>query len=210
MTDTRQRLLDTARTLFNEQGLHRVGVREVARAVGMSPGNLAYHFATKDALVSALVQELHELSARTIFAELPPTLTLSQLLDSAMATMRHMLGYRFVLLGYVEAATGSRELLEMAAALRLKRRTRHEALLEALIRGGALEARPVRARSEMLFEQSELVSSGWLRAAAFRGWDDERAIQHFARVGLALLEPHCTPRGLRELRRLLREPGSRS
>jgi AcrR family transcriptional regulator len=59
MGDTRQRILDTARGLFNESGLSRVGVREIARALEMSPGNLAYHFPTKDELVAALVKELH-------------------------------------------------------------------------------------------------------------------------------------------------------
>ena len=206
MADTRQRILDTARALFNEQGLHRVGVREVARAAKMSPGNLAYHFPTKDALVSALVLELHELNARTVFAELPETLTLAQLLEVAAGAMRHMLGYRFVLLGDVDVLLASNELVEVGSVLRLKRRQRHDQLLEALIRAGQLNARAARARSDYLFEQSELISSGWLRSARLRGWRDmEGVIQHYARVGLALLEPYCTVRARRQMRRLLVE-----
>jgi AcrR family transcriptional regulator len=178
----------------------------VARAAKMSPGNLAYHFATRDALVSALVMELHELNARTIFAEMPETLTLAQLLELASGAMRHMLSYRFVLLGDVDAFLASPEVVEVGSALRLKRRQRHGQLLEALIRSGQLNARPVRARSDYLFEQSELLSSGWLRSATLRGWRDmDAVIPYYARVGLALLEPYCTLRGRREMRRLLVE-----
>jgi AcrR family transcriptional regulator len=204
MPDTRQRILDTARDLFNAQGLHRVAVRDVARAAKLSPGNLASHFPTKVDLVAALVMELHELNARTVFAELPPALTLAQLLDSASASMRHMLAYRFVLLCDVDALTATPEVQQVATALRLKRRQRHDQLLAALIRGGQLQPRSARARSDYLFEQTELISSGWLRSATLRGWHDEEAIVlHYAQVGLALLEPYCTLRGRREIRRLL-------
>ncbi|HVS78519.1 MAG TPA: TetR/AcrR family transcriptional regulator, partial [Steroidobacteraceae bacterium] len=139
-------------------------------------------------------------------AELPETFTLAHLLEVAAGAMRHMLGYRFVLLGDVDALLASNELVEMGTVLRLKRRQRHEQLLDALMRGGQLNARAARARSDYLFEQSELISSGWLRAAWLRDWRDmEGVIQHYARVGLALLEPYCTVRGRREMRRLLVE-----
>jgi AcrR family transcriptional regulator len=60
VADTRQRILDIARHLFNQRGLNQVGVRDVARAVGISAGNLAYHFPTKDDLVEALANERFE------------------------------------------------------------------------------------------------------------------------------------------------------
>ena len=95
---TSQRILEVSRGLFNEHGLHRVGVRDIARALAMSPGNLAYHFATKDALVIELVRELHDLNARTVFARLPEQFSLRTLYATAAGALRHMLGYRFLLL----------------------------------------------------------------------------------------------------------------
>src|SRR4029078_1104968 len=100
MRDTRRRILDTARSMFNEEGLARVGVRDIARALEMSPGNLAYHFATKDDLVAALVIELPELNLATVFADVPEDFSLATLYTLAVGAMRNMLGYRFVLLSY--------------------------------------------------------------------------------------------------------------
>src|SRR5690349_18684968 len=117
MSDTRQRILDTARALANERGLHRVGVREIARATGMSPGNLAYHFPTKDDLVSALVLELHDLNARTIFAALPPSFSMVTLYRAAVATMRNILAFRFIVLSYVDAVRASSELQKVEVSL---------------------------------------------------------------------------------------------
>lgn len=201
MNETRQRILDTARGLFNDQGLHRVGVRDVARAAEMSAGNLAYHFSTKDELVAALVTELHELNQQSIFAALPEPFRLVTLYQSAVAVMRNMLGYRFVLLSYVDAILASPQLQSLEATMSRKRRQRHQQMLEALIHCGDVDAK-TRGRSEVLYEQGAMISSGWLTAAALRGMSDEAAVLHYAKLGCALLEPHLTMRGKRQLRQI--------
>jgi len=204
MGDTRQRILDTARGLFNEAGVARVGVREIARALEMSPGNLAYHFATKDELVAALVKELHARVNADVGAGMAAEPSLAGFYRAVQAAMRDLLAYRFVLLSYVDAVRASLELQALAAEHLARRRQRHDLLLEALARAGYLDRRAALARTDLLFEQGELISSGWLNAATVRGWrDDEETIRHFAKVGVALLEPCCTPRGAREMRRIL-------
>jgi AcrR family transcriptional regulator len=204
MGDTRQRILDTARGLFNEAGLGRVGVREIARALEMSPGNLAYHFATKDELVAALVKELHARVNADVGAGMAAEPSLAGFYRAAQVAMRDLLAYRFVLLSYVDAVQASPELQALAAEHLARRRQRHDLLLEALAGAGYIERRAALARTDLLFEQGELISSGWLNAATVRGWrDDEQTIRHFAKVGVALLEPYCTPKGARQMRRIL-------
>ena len=44
MREPRQRVLDPARALFNAHGLARVGVREIARELGISPRHLQSGF----------------------------------------------------------------------------------------------------------------------------------------------------------------------
>jgi len=50
-----------------------------------------------------------------------------------------------------------------------------------------------------------MISSGWLDAAALRREHrtEQAVILHYAKVGMALLEPHCTPSGARQMRRIL-------
>ena len=54
MTDTKTRILDAALQLFNEQGTNNVSTNHIAEAIGMSPGNLYYHFRNKAEIVRAL------------------------------------------------------------------------------------------------------------------------------------------------------------
>ncbi len=201
MSDTRRRILDTARRLFNDEGLPRVGVRDIARAARMSAGNLSYHFSTKDELVAALVLELHDINQRQIFAALPADFSIVTLYRSACAAMRNTLDYRFILLSFVDAVSSSPRLAALEADLAARRWQRHQAMLALLVDHGFV-ARAAVARSERIYEQGAMISSGWLAAARLRRWSDERAVLHFAKLGCALLEPWCTPRGARQMRRI--------
>jgi AcrR family transcriptional regulator len=202
---TKRRILDTARALFNERGLGRVGVRDIARELGMSPGNLGYHFATKDDLVAALVLELHERNEPVWDLELPPDFSMATLYALACASMRSTLDYRFILLSYADAVAASPSLQEIDARLAVRRRRRYAEMIAALDRNGHVDGRRIAPRLAVLAEQGEMIASGWLAASRFhpelRG--DEAIIAHYAKLGCALLEPYCTPKGKRKLRRLL-------
>lgn len=197
MADTRERLLAIARDLFNREGVHHVGVRDIARAAGISPGNLSYHFPTKDALLVALVHELHAITARTVFAVLEPTLV--GLYRGAALALENALDYRFVLLN-PELVVSSSELRQLYTQLWLKRRERLDGALAALSEAGWIDGRAVRARSHWLHEQGQAISSGFLAMAHIqpvRFRSDRAMALHYAKVGMALLEPHCTSKGKR-------------
>jgi AcrR family transcriptional regulator len=56
--DTPRRILAKSLELFNVQGVGQVSTNHVARALGMSPGNLYFHFRGKNDLVRQLFQEM--------------------------------------------------------------------------------------------------------------------------------------------------------
>ena len=57
---TRQRILQAAYKLFRRKGFFRVGVDEIAAATGVTKRTVYYHFKSKDALLSAVLQAQHE------------------------------------------------------------------------------------------------------------------------------------------------------
>jgi len=58
-TPTKEKILNTARDLFNNDGYNRVSMRDIANELHMSVGNLTYHFKKKEDLVEAIVLRSH-------------------------------------------------------------------------------------------------------------------------------------------------------
>jgi AcrR family transcriptional regulator len=56
----RERLLDSAEAVLAEHGSHGLTLAAVAARAGVSKGGLLYHFASKDALITALIERLIE------------------------------------------------------------------------------------------------------------------------------------------------------
>jgi AcrR family transcriptional regulator len=53
----RDAILATAASRFRRQGFERTSVREIAQAMGMTSGSLFYHFASKEDLLVAIMEE---------------------------------------------------------------------------------------------------------------------------------------------------------
>lgn len=72
---TKQKIINAATRLFNENGMANVRLQQIANDVGISAGNLAYHFRNKEAIVDAISEEVFEeiselLSAYRLFPNL--------------------------------------------------------------------------------------------------------------------------------------------
>ena len=56
--NNKEKILKTALELFNEKGSQGVTTNHIAKAAGVSPGNLYYHFKNKEAILLTLFQEM--------------------------------------------------------------------------------------------------------------------------------------------------------
>ena len=57
---TRQRILETAIRLFNEKGTKAITTNHIATAMGISPGNLYYHFRSREDIILAILDIMDE------------------------------------------------------------------------------------------------------------------------------------------------------
>ena len=55
---TRDKIINTAIHLFNDQGTKSVSTNHIAAAAGISPGNLYYHFRNKEDIIRAIFEQM--------------------------------------------------------------------------------------------------------------------------------------------------------
>ncbi|OAN17096.1 hypothetical protein A3K86_08305 [Photobacterium jeanii] len=80
MNNKKQRILDTALTLFVDQGIQATATAHIAKQAGVANGTLFHHFATKESLIAALYLQI-----KTELGDSLPDLP-SQPTDSAALT----------------------------------------------------------------------------------------------------------------------------
>jgi len=68
---TRERILDIALELFNEQGYEKTSLRQIAERLGFSKAAIYYHFASKEDILFELHLRVHEFG-RGVLSEIDP------------------------------------------------------------------------------------------------------------------------------------------
>lgn len=92
---TRDRILETGLRLFNENGLPVVAANRIATELGMSPGNLYYHFKNKERIVESLVKRF-ELRVEPVVASLPNVSSVDDLWLALHLMIEEIHAFRFV------------------------------------------------------------------------------------------------------------------
>ncbi|TJX20952.1 TetR/AcrR family transcriptional regulator, partial [Neisseria gonorrhoeae] len=59
-TNTYTRIIDASLALFNEEGERNISTNHIAAHLGISPGNLYYHFRNKDEIIVQLFKRYSE------------------------------------------------------------------------------------------------------------------------------------------------------
>jgi len=85
--DNRERLIAAGYTVLSEKGYEATTVKEVAHVAGVSPGLFHYYFASKDALLLAVLHEAGERYGR-MMQELRAVVPADHFLEAAFAALR--------------------------------------------------------------------------------------------------------------------------
>lgn len=99
---TRERILDRALEMFNEFGIHRTGIRSLARSMGMSPGNLSYHFPRREDLILGLLERFKMINDRIIAGYRSENPDLESYMEMQRSLFHERYNYRGLFAGQLE------------------------------------------------------------------------------------------------------------
>jgi AcrR family transcriptional regulator len=198
---TRRRILDESLALFNARGEENVSTGDIAAAAGISPGNLYYHFRSKDQIVAQLFGELE---ARL---DIEPRVgaPVAQAIDDLWLYLHLMLeairDFRFFYRNLHGVAGRDRRLRERFNRIAGRKLAAIESLCASLAEQGAFRASEEEIRA--LARNVLLVATYWLDFQSLRGGrDDAGDLGHGAYQVMALIAPYLRGDARRHLQRL--------
>lgn len=190
--NTREKILQASVDLFNEKGIATVTLRDIADRVGISIGNLAYHFKNKDFIIHELYK-LMETERQERLSEVQMIPSFENANRQTMAILRIAHKYRFfnlhtldILRAYPEIAKLHRKQLESNIEY-------VSAILAYSVGTGNMNPEPYPGCYRRLSETIWTVLHFWLLGESVRG---KKHSANEARITMwSLVEPHLTEKG---------------
>jgi AcrR family transcriptional regulator len=192
---TRERVLEQATRVFNERGYDAVSHNELAGLLGMSRGNLAYHFKDKDALLAAICEDM--------WARIEAERRRSVQLPSFENLHQEVQLYFWFQKRYAFVFGDPKVLVQPPVRRRFRRLTREtiDGLLASIafsVRIGNMKPEPWPGIYRNLALGTWMVAFYWLSQQIARG---RQAAEDGEKLIWSLLVPHLTEKGLEAFRR---------
>lgn len=191
---TKEKILDTARTLFNEQGIRSTTTRHIATSMSISPGNLHYHFKHTEDVVIALFEQLKKKYDKMM--EEVQELSLTQLDDLVPVfdiLYDQINNYRFLFIHFVEISSWIPEIKKDYQQLLLQREEQFKNWLDALTKQGVIVNFADKTR-EGIIKKLFIVGDFWIsHNALYKQYTGDEARQDFVSTLRSVLSPYVNP-----------------
>ena len=177
--ETQRRIKQAAVDLFNRLGTSEVTIQHISERVGVSRGNLQYHFKSKEEIIKAIYADIvAEMDRTWRHDEQKPTMFHMAEMFSRQLELKWR--YRFL---YREIVTLSRRYPHLGAFVRKTRVQRIEstmAFFDALIKAGALKRIRSKKSLRYIVAMTNIFCDNWLN---FLELQQERETEEIAQLG---------------------------
>jgi AcrR family transcriptional regulator len=189
---TKDRILETALNLFNQQGTSAVSTNHIAEVLSISPGNLYYHFRSKDDIIRALFERLFD--AWDVSFALPHDCapTLDDLRGLARINFEILWRYRFAYREMIALIRQDAVLRERYLEVRARGYTGFHEMFVYLKKLGLLTQAVDETTVTRLADLCWLISEFWLSALELRGQEiSEANLEHGITLMIEVLRPYA-------------------
>lgn len=193
---TKNRILETALALFNEKGTKAVTTNHIAAAMGISPGNLYYHFRNKEEIVRAIFAQMHEVGLsdyREINDAQGPGSVIA-MEETFLMIQRFNWRYRFFKRELAALVQSDPELKEQFVASHRQHLEVVRTAITSAIAQGFLREMPAETR-DLLAEQVWLIALFWLNYLEVSGEEvNEESLGRGNEILRTVLSPYLSDR----------------
>ncbi len=194
---TKEKILETARILFNTHGISAISSKSIAEEMGISYGNLCYHFPKKDDIILQLylnMQKNVEQQFKNIKEEV---INLEFMLSRLKILFEEIYKYKFIYLGITKVVRHFDHIKKHAQDQFDQRWNILDTISGFLITNGYMKAFKDSRQKDMLIHALLMVSNSWISDAEvfYKGKDADK-IDYYMQVFFNLVRPTLTEKGL--------------
>ena len=188
---TREKILDTALTLFNNEGTGAVSTNHIAEAAGISPGNLYYHFRNKDEIIRGLFERLFAANDAAFALPTDQLPTLDDLQRMVKTNYKILWQYRFAHRELAALLRADAELRSRFLTVRKRGFEGFRQLFNAFATAGILRDPENPIVIENLAETVWLITEFWLNSLEISGKTvNEAQMERGVGLMMQVLEPY--------------------
>ena len=196
---TQERILQTALSLFNRDGVTKTTVRHIAAKMGISHGNLCYHYTDTGEIVFALYLEMVSGLDHLIHVALEKEIDLTRLLEINRSSFDLLFRYRFIFIDFAHIMRSNAKLRTHYRKLAHVRKSQITIMLEALVMKGFLKKEPIKDHFKQLAEIYMVLVNFWMTEAEITLTGSLRQrMNYFIPVIQSFLVPYLTSKGLQQ------------
>lgn len=198
--ETRERIFQLALEYFNRNGIEYVGIRELARELGLSPGNVSYYFPTKDDLVLEIARRLSAENTK-LFQEAEQDLSLTAFIELFVAAFHNHYNFRCIFTSFVHIMKHYPALGEGYLGIQRTRRAVIHSDISELAALGYLKKDLAKADLTNLVLVISHLARFWVQEAEvlMKSHTTEKIIRHYAGLIASTLLPFATSKGRAQL-----------
>ena len=195
---TRDKILQTARLMFNKQGIDGCSARMIAAEMNISDGNLRYYFRTKEDLVYALYMQLADDFTQQ-FATYDTTVSrsLEQVYQSIYSVYAQLYEHRYLMADFMAIMRKYPNIEEHYRALVEQRKRQFIHVIDILKKTGILKDELPPHQYGNLIEQFYVFSDAWIGQAEvfLKEATHEEKVKHYSQLAFSMIAPYLTSLG---------------
>ena len=159
MNETKHKILIKSLKLFNTKGVSNISLRAIADEVGISVGNLQYHFKKREDIIEALYFQLVE-EIDNVFVISSDDL-LKSFLNISIEIYKILYEYNFFFLDFVTITRRNRKIKSHYSKLSKRREIESLKFIDVLIKNGLFREELLKNEYRCLFKRIEVISNFW-------------------------------------------------
>jgi len=194
---TKERILEVALQLFNNKGVTTVSSKHISEDMGISYGNLCYHFPKKSDIILKLyirMQEELDIHFQVLSREI---YGFDFMLGSLRDVLETLLKYKFIYLDYTRLTREFEEVKRHAIIQIENRRKMLREIIDFLLSKGYLREDPVLGHYDRLIHVIQLMLNFWIADAEtfYRGEEDGK-VRYYLELFYSFMRSSLTQKGL--------------